>query len=90
MRVKIYLCIEHGSSAIVHRHHVPSYSVCEEVDETDLRALQDTLPSDVVESLIKKREFSVSDLNLVEGVTGKRIENSYVKLILVSDVLKGD
>lgn len=49
-----------------------------------------TLPSDVVESLIKKREFSVSDLNLVEGVTGKRIENSYVKLILVSDVLKGD
>ncbi len=89
MRVKIYLCVEHGSSAIVHRHHVPSYSVCEEVEETDLGELQSTLPNDAVESLIRKGESRISDLNLVEKVTGKRIENSYVK-ILVSSVLRGD
>lgn len=89
MKVKVYHCIEHSSGAIIPRHHVPPYSICEIIRETDLQDLKNCLPAETVEMLIRRGELMISDLDLVERLSGRRIENSYVKLIIISELSKG-
>ncbi len=81
MRVKIYYCVEHGSGAVIPRHHVAPYSVCEDIGIVELDHVSSVLPAQIIDHLIKKGEVRVSDIELVEKLSGKRVENSYVKLI---------
>ncbi|MEM0014256.1 MAG: hypothetical protein QXS42_05110 [Zestosphaera sp.] len=90
MKVRIYHCIEHGSGAIIPRHHVPSYSICEDISEVELQELRSSLPGKTIETLVRRGELMISDPDLVEGLSGRKVENSYVKLIIVSEHLGGD
>ncbi|MCC6033268.1 MAG: hypothetical protein LM561_04230 [Desulfurococcaceae archaeon] len=83
MKVKVYYCVEHGSGAVIPRHHVAPYSVCEDVDLVELDHVRSLLPAQIIDHLIKKGEVRVSDIELVEKLSGKRVENSYVKLIML-------
>ncbi|MGC8974714.1 MAG: hypothetical protein ACP5KB_00780 [Thermoprotei archaeon] len=85
MRVKIYYCVEHGSGAVIPRHHVAPYSVCEDIDVVELDYVRNVLPAQTLSQLLKRGEVSVSDLEVVEKLSGKKVENSYIKLIIVSE-----
>lgn len=85
MRVKIYYCVEHGSGAVIPRHHVAPYSVCEDIDVVELEYVRNVLPAQTLSQLLKRGEVSVSDLEVVEKLSGKKVENSYIKLIIVSE-----
>lgn len=85
MRVKVYYCVEHGSGAVIPRHHVAPYSVCEDLDMLELNYVKNILPVQTLDQLIKRGEVRISDIEIVEKLSGKRVENSYVKLIIVSD-----
>lgn len=85
MRVRVYYCVEHGSGAVIPRHHVAPYSVCEDMDVVGLDYLRNILPAQALSQLLKRGEVSVSDVELVERLSGKRVENSYIKLIIVSE-----
>jgi len=85
LRVKIYYCVEHGSGAVIPRHHVAPYSVCEDIDVVELEYVRNVLPAQTLSQLLKRGEVSVSDLEVVEKLSGKKVENSYIKLIIVSE-----
>lgn len=85
MKVRIYYCVEHGSGAVIPRHHVSPYSVCEDVDTVELDYVRNTLPAQTLNQLLKRGEVRVSDIEVVEKLSGKRVENSYLKLIIVSE-----
>lgn len=85
MKVRIYYCVEHGSGAVIPRHHVSSYSVCEDVDVVELDYVRNTLSTQALDQLLKRGEVRVGDIEVVEKLSGRRVENSYIKLIIVSD-----
>lgn len=85
MRVRIYYCVEHGSGAVIPRHHVAPYSVCEDVDVVELDYVRNALSAQELDQLLKRGEIRISDMGVVEKLSGKRVENSYIKLIIVSD-----
>ncbi|MFN3268348.1 MAG: hypothetical protein ACK416_03705 [Zestosphaera sp.] len=85
MRVRIYYCVEHGSGAVIPRHHVAPYSVCEDVDVVGLDYVRNALSAQELDQLLKRGEISISDIEVVEKLSGKRVENSYIKLIIVSE-----
>ncbi|MEM1664763.1 MAG: hypothetical protein QXN90_01635 [Zestosphaera sp.] len=85
MKVRIYYCIEHGSGAVIPRHHVAPYSVCEDVDVVELDYLRNILPAQALDQLLKRGEARISSIEITEKLSGKRVENSYIKLIIVSE-----
>lgn len=85
MRVRIYYCVEHGSGAVIPRHHVAPYSVCEDVDVVELDYVRNALSAQELDQLLKRGEIRISDIGVVEKLSGKRVENSYIKLIIVSE-----
>ncbi|MEO3993070.1 MAG: hypothetical protein QN229_02000 [Desulfurococcaceae archaeon TW002] len=80
MKVRIYYCIEHSSGAVIPRHHVVPYSVCEDVDVVELNYVRNVLPARELDQLLKRGEIRISDAEIVEKLSGKRVENSYIKL----------
>ncbi|MEM0025568.1 MAG: hypothetical protein QXL29_02400 [Zestosphaera sp.] len=85
MKVRIYYCVEHGSGAVIPRHHVAPYSVCEDVDVVELDYLRNILPAQALDQLLKRGEARISSIEITEKLSGKRVENSYIKLIIVSE-----
>lgn len=85
MKVRVYFCVEHSSGAVIPRHHVASYSVCEDIDLVELDYVKNVLPAQTLDQLLKRREVRVSNAEVVEKLSGKRVENSYVKLIMISE-----
>ncbi|MEM0086200.1 MAG: hypothetical protein QXV93_04805 [Zestosphaera sp.] len=85
MKVRIYYCIEHSSGAVIPRHHVAPYSVCEDVDVVELDYLRNILPAQALDQLLKRGEARISSIEITEKLSGKRVENSYIKLIIVSE-----
>ncbi|MEM0243640.1 MAG: hypothetical protein QXM42_00215 [Zestosphaera sp.] len=85
MKVRIYYCVEHGSGAVIPRHHVAPYSVCEDVDVVELDYLRNILPAQALDQLLKRGEARISSIEITEKLSGKRVENSYIKLIMVSE-----
>ncbi len=85
MRVRIYYCVEHGSGAVIPRHHVAPYSVCEDVEVVELDYVRNALSAQELDQLLKRGEVRISDVEVIEKLSGKRVENSYIKLIIASD-----
>jgi len=85
LKVRIYYCVEHGSGAVIPRHHVAPYSVCEDVDVVELDYLRNILPAQALDQLLKRGEARISSIEITEKLSGKRVENSYIKLIIVSE-----
>ncbi|MEM4031846.1 MAG: hypothetical protein QXV53_00875 [Zestosphaera sp.] len=85
MKVRIYYCVEHGSGAVIPRHHVAPYSVCEDVDVVELDYLRNILPAQALDQLLERGEARISSIEITEKLSGKRVENSYIKLIMVSE-----
>ncbi|MEM4428027.1 MAG: hypothetical protein QW036_04680, partial [Zestosphaera sp.] len=64
---------------------VAPYSVCEDVDVVELDYLRNILPAQALDQLLKRGEARISSIEITEKLSGKRVENSYIKLIMVSE-----